>query len=178
MSIQPDTKDWTWVLERRCPDCGFDESNLHPSGVAPLLRANAAAWCEILSGDPAELRRRSRPDRWAPIEYACHVRDVFILFDQRLVLMLTGDDPLYANWDQDATAVAERYGEQVPSEVASQLAAAAERLAARFEGVEGADWERQGRRSDGAAFTVATFGRYMIHDPIHHLYDVTEDPPT
>jgi hypothetical protein len=29
------------------------------------------------------------------------------------------------------------------------------------------------RRSDGARFTVASFARYMVHDPIHHLYDVT-----
>ena len=23
-AITPDTKDWTWVLERTCPECGFD----------------------------------------------------------------------------------------------------------------------------------------------------------
>ena len=28
--------------------------------------------------------------------------------------MLDHDDPLFANWDQDATAVAERYHEQDP----------------------------------------------------------------
>jgi hypothetical protein len=39
--------------------------------------------------------------------------------------------------------------------------------------VRGEQWERRGRRSDGAAFTVATFGRYMIHDPEHHLFDAT-----
>ena len=26
---------------------------------------------------------------------------------------------------------------------------------------------------DGAAFTVETFARYLTHDPVHHLYDVT-----
>jgi hypothetical protein len=34
-------------------------------------------------------------------------------------------------------------------------------------------WQRPGRRSDGARFTVETFARYFIHDPVHHLYDVT-----
>jgi len=24
MPIMPDTKDWTWVLRRACPECGFD----------------------------------------------------------------------------------------------------------------------------------------------------------
>ena len=28
-----------------------------------------------------------------------------------------------------------------------------------------------GRRSDGAAFRIDTFSRYLIHDPIHHLHD-------
>jgi hypothetical protein len=33
-----------------------------------------------------------------------------------------------------------------------------------------------GARSDGAQFTVESFARYFIHDPIHHLYDVTGTP--
>jgi hypothetical protein len=175
MTIEPDTKDWTWVLERRCSACGFDASNLAAAAVAPLLRANAKDWLSVLAAAPETLRARRRPDRWSPLEYACHVRDVFELYDHRLLLMLTEDDPLYSNWDQDATAVADRYDLAEPSVVAPQLAAAAEGLAARFEGVESAAWERTGRRSDGASFSVASFGRYMIHDPIHHLHDVTED---
>jgi hypothetical protein len=57
--------------------------------------------------------------------------------------------------------------------VARQLAAAADAIASRFAGVSGDQWSRSGRRSDGAAFTVETFGRYFVHDPVHHLYDVT-----
>jgi hypothetical protein len=34
-------------------------------------------------------------------------------------------------------------------------------------------YQRSGRRSDGARFTVETFARYFIHDPVHHLHDVT-----
>ena len=175
MAIEPDTKDWTWVLERPCSECGFDASAVPATEVAALLRANAADWLSVLARDPALLAERRRPDRWAPIEYACHVRDVFVLYDQRLGLMLSQHDPLYPNWDQDATAVAERYDLAEPVTVASQLGAAAEQLAAHFDSVEGAAWQRTGRRSDGAAFTVATFGQYMIHDPIHHLYDVRVD---
>ena len=55
------------------------------------------------------------------------MRDVFRLFDARLGLMLDEDDPLFANWDQDETAVAERYGDQDPAVVAAELAAAGER---------------------------------------------------
>src|SRR5260370_40624574 len=91
--------------------------------------------------------------------------------------MLPVDEPHYANWDQDATAVAERYAEQDPATVAGDLHAAAEAVAARFEGVSGDRWQRTGVRSDGARFTAESLARYFVHDPLHHLYDRPRGPP-
>ncbi|GAB2589796.1 DinB family protein [Streptomyces capparidis] len=169
--IVPDDKDWTWVLTRVCPECGFDARSFPLEQLPALLREGAAAWREVLRRPG--VRARPRPGTWSPLEYACHVRDTCRVYDERLGLMLTEHDPLYPNWDQDATAVAERYGEQDPAVVAEELAAAAERLAAHFATVRGDAWRRPGRRSDGAAFTVETFARYFLHDPVHHLWDVT-----
>ncbi len=171
--IVPDTKDWTWVLERACSDCGLDTPAVVREDVAGMIRANARGWLAVLAGDESGLRRRPRPGVWSDLEYACHVRDVFRLFRVRLALMLDREDPLFPNWDQDETAVAERYGEQRPSVVAGELAEAAEALAVAFEGVAGERWQRTGSRSDGARFTVESFARYLIHDPVHHLFDVT-----
>jgi len=174
VTIVPDTKDWTWVLERPCPECGLDTRGVAREAVAAMVRANAQAWQDTLAGDGAgDVRRRPAEDVWSPLEYGCHVRDVYRLYDGRLVLMLTVDAPHYANWDQDATAVADRYAEQDPAVVAAGLREAAEVIAARFEGVSGDQWRRTGTRSDGARFTVESFARYFVHDPVHHLYDVT-----
>ena len=170
MTIIPDTKDWTWVLQRPCPECGFDTQGFAAEAIPGMIMANAAAWQAALEGDA---RTRPEPDKWSPLEYGCHVRDVFRLFDQRLELMLSQDDPQFPNWDQDETAVADRYGEQDPAEVAAALRQAAFAIAGRFEGVTGDQWRRTGTRSDGARFTVETFARYLVHDPVHHLYDVT-----
>ena len=136
-----------------------------------MLLANARTWQHLLA-EPGAADRRT-PDTWSPLEYGCHVRDSLRLYHHRLGLMLTEDDPLYPNWDQDETAVAGRYREQDPAEVARQIGAAADALADRFTAVSGDQWRRPGRRSDGAVFTVETFGRYFIHDPVHHVYDVT-----
>ena len=136
-----------------------------------MLRANAAAWRAPLAAPGAG--DRTQPDRWSSLEYGCHVRDVFRLYEYRLGLMLAEDDPLYPNWDQDETAVASDYAAQDPAVVAGELVAAAGSLADRFDAVSGDQWHRRGRRSDGASFTVETFARYFIHDPIHHLHDVT-----
>ena len=53
MAITPDTKDWTWVLERPCPDCGLDTPAVDPTRVAGMVRDNAQAWQRVLADTPA-----------------------------------------------------------------------------------------------------------------------------
>lgn len=170
MAITPDTKDWTWVLRRPCPECHFDASTFSSRDVAQMVRSNGAAWPAILRSPDAAVR----PDEhtWSRLEYAAHVRDVFRLFRTRLQRMLTEVDPLFDDWDQDAAALAERYSEQSPAVVAAELGEAAEALAELLESVPQQSWGRTGRRSDGAVFTIDTFAKYLIHDSLHHLWDV------
>ncbi len=172
-SPAPDTKDWTWVLERPCPECGFDTRTIDAADVGAMIRTNASRWQHVLA-DP-DVRERPTADQWSALEYACHVRDVFRTYLQRLDRMLTEDAPHYDNWDQDQTAVDERYDLQSPVKVAAELTRSAAMLADRFDSVTGDQWQRTGFRSDGASFTVDTFARYFIHDPIHHLWDVRAD---
>ncbi|SNT21331.1 DinB family protein [Rhodococcoides kyotonense] len=170
MAIVPDTKNWTWVLERRCPDCGFFAGDAPFRDIPALIRADVDAWASVLASSDVAVR----PDEqtWSTLEYAAHVRDVHRIFLTRLALVLDEDDPLFANWDQDATAVAENYGAQDPATVSTELSEAAHALADAFEAVPSDDLSRTGRRSDGATFTVETLAQYYIHDPIHHLWDV------
>ena len=170
MDIVPDTKDWTWVLERACAECGFDAADVEPAELPGALRGNAEAWASVLQRPQA--RRRPAPDVWSPLEYACHVRDVHRTMHTRVKLMLEQDVPTFANWDQDETAVADRYGEQEPAAVADGLVAAAAAAAASYEQVAGPAWDRVGVRSNGSRFTVASLGRYHLHDVVHHLRDV------
>jgi hypothetical protein len=168
--IVPDTKDWTWVVERPCPDCGFDATEVRDDEIGRLIRDNASVWPSVLARP--DVRERPRDDVWSPLEYACHVRDVYRIYDARLVLMLTEVDPQYANWDQDKTAIDEKYFAQNPDVIGRELVEAASVLATRFDGVTGDEWGRRGTRSDGAEFIVSTFARYLVHDPVHHLWDV------
>jgi hypothetical protein len=175
-SIVPDAKNWTWVLERPCPECGLDTREITPDQVAGLLREVTTSWEDLLSGAvdvPGDLTVRPDPGTWSPLEYGCHVRDVFRVFAARLQRMLGEDDPLFANWDQDETAVEDRYGEQDPRTVSGELADAGAVIANLFAAVGGEQWGRTGARDDGSQFTVATLARYLLHDAIHHVYDVT-----
>jgi hypothetical protein len=170
MAIVPDTKNWTWVLDETCSDCGYDGPATEFREVPRLVRENAAAWPAALAAPDAAVRPDDRT--WSALEYGAHVRDVFRVFDERLALMLREEAPAFANWDQDATAVADRYSEQQPAAVAAELVAAAEVVAARFEVVADEQLGRTGLRSDGSAFTVESLARYFVHDPVHHLHDV------
>jgi SAM-dependent methyltransferase len=171
MSIEPDVKDWTWVLERPCPECGFDAPGLGRERVPDAIRDNATLWEVVLGTEDAAVRPSSNV--WSPLEYACHVRDVNALFDRRLRQMLTEDDPTFADWDQDETAVADDYLSQDPARVAAELTTAAEAVAATYAAVEDDQWQRRGTRSNGDVFTVDTFARYHVHDVVHHAHDVS-----
>lgn len=168
--IEPDTKDWTWVLERPCPECGFVAADVERARIGELVRDNAALWPVLLGGSDA--RERPSSATWSVLEYACHVRDVHRVFRERLDLMLREDDPSFANWDQDETAVAEHYDLQDPDVVAVELVAEAQAVAAAYDAVPSDAWSRRGRRSNGSDFTVDTLGRYHLHDLVHHAHDV------
>lgn len=165
-----DDKDWTWVLNRPCPKCGFDAQALPGADIAGLVRTAAARWHRALDRD--DVRARPSPQVWSVLEYGCHVRDVCRIFDVRARSMLNLENPRFENWDQDATALAERYWTQGPADVAAELVEAAERLAATYDAVGGAQWTRPGRRSNGSTFTVLSLGRYLAHDLAHHLHDI------
>jgi len=110
---RPDDKNWTWVLERPCPACRFDAGTIARHVIGATVRTTVEAWREVLRRG-ALVRQRppgpaARGPIWSALEYGCHVRDVFVLFEERLRLMLTQGEPTFANWDQDATAIAQRY---------------------------------------------------------------------
>lgn len=171
--IVPDGKDWTWVLNRACPDCGFDPSKVAPTGVAGRIRRDAAAWVTRLA--QRDVNTRPAPGVWSVLEYGCHIRDVHRIFRHRVTLMLTEADPQFPNWDQDATAIADDYGSQDPAVVAGELFDAATIVADGYDQVTGDSWLRRGLRSNGSEFTVATIAVYHLHDIVHHAWDVSRE---
>ncbi|WP_026919373.1 DinB family protein [Gordonia shandongensis] len=170
MTIEPESKDWTWVIDTPCVDCGFDPGTLTRAGVADRIAASAAGWETVLSRPG--VAERPDPQTWSPLEYACHVRDLYTVMRQRLELMRERQPARFADWDQDAVAVAGDYRGQDPVAVGAALAANAREFADAYRAVPERDWTRRGERGDGRPFTVETLARYAIHDVEHHRVDV------
>jgi hypothetical protein len=170
-----DTKDWTWVLEQRCPDCGFDAGELERNQIGSATRRVAERFEGFLERDGA--RERPASEVWSVLEYGCHLRDVGRIFGERLALMLDEDGPQFANWDQDDTAIVDRYDLQDPAVVAVELATSLGALADAYDAVRPDQWDRRGFRSNGSIFTVESLGRYMVHDLVHHAWDIDPSDP-
>src|SRR4029453_18698491 len=142
MAITPDIKDWTWVLDRPCPECGFDPSGITPSTVAGTVLEMLPRWRMALRRSDAAVRPNDHT--WSTVEYACHVRDVFSLFDQRLNLILSQDDARFDNWDQDQAAIDGDYANAVALTVAAELEAEGKEIAGAFAGVTEEEGGRKG----------------------------------
>src|SRR3954464_4690952 len=84
-TIAPDTKDWTFVINDGCPECGFDPRSLGRTDIPTRLRATVQRWTSVLSRD--DVRQRPDATTWSPLEYGCHVRDVTRVFGGRVRLM-------------------------------------------------------------------------------------------
>ena len=91
--IEPDTKDWTWVITQPCTECGFDGSAVSHAEVAGHIRADAAEWPRRLSR--SDVADRPRAAVWSTLEYGCHVRDVHRIFNERVRRMLDEDDAAF-----------------------------------------------------------------------------------
>jgi hypothetical protein len=143
---------------------------VHHSEVAEHIRADASRWVPRLAGPG--VKDRPQPTVWSTLEYGCHIRDVHRIFNHRVRLMLDEDEPLFPNWDQDATALADDYGSQDPAAVANELVDAATIVADTYMRVPANAWSRRGLRSNGSEFTVASIAIYHLHDVVHHAHDV------
>lgn len=167
-----DTQDRTRVLGEPCPECGFDAAAADRATLGEEVRANAESFALALRAPHPSTRRHART--WSTTEYACHVRDVHRVFLERVRRMLDQDEPLLADWDQDATALEQRYDQQDPAELATALVEAADAVATTYDGVPADAWGRRGLRDNGSELTIASIGRYHLHDVVHHLHDVAQ----
>jgi hypothetical protein len=158
-----------------CEACGFVYDEVALSSVPGLLRSFGPRYGSRLRDEPADrLRARPDADTWSALEYACHVRDVFEVQDERLHEALTTDVPAFTSMDREGRVVRDRYNEQEPAEVARQLDAAAQVIASSFEALTPEQWARTGiyhwpTREERA---MAWLARHTIHEGEHHLLDL------
>ncbi|MEU9605976.1 hypothetical protein [Streptomyces sp. NPDC048057] len=159
----------------RCNRCDFGTRPFDRSAAGELLREYAARWQRVLV-DPGTTGRRVGVPAWSPLEHGCHVRDMCLLFHQRLDATLgAAGASLGALTIPDGAQgfdVPALYRDEDPRRVCEELGRAAEALARRFDGLGGEDWERRDPRFPEDCLTVDFFTRHFFHDVAHDLGEV------
>jgi len=128
-----------------------------------------AAWDGLLRTHPAE-------GVWSALEYACHIRDVFLVQRDRLYTALVEDTPVFAPMYRDQRVMLARYNAQQPAEVADQLATAARLIAQAFAALDPEQLQRRCMYNfpAPAVRSLLWVGQHAIHEGEHHLRDIAE----
>lgn len=165
-------RDWTRMQFEPCPDCTFDPTGLADRHIGRALTDAAADWGRTLARVDASLAAiRPAPEVWSALEYACHVRDVLGVFDERVRRTLEEDTPSLGWWDHEAAVVDDGYADEIPVLVAEAIGRNARVLATTFAGVPPDAFARAAVRREGEHFTVAGMGRFALHELVHHRHD-------
>src|SRR4030095_17102489 len=111
----------------RCDSCSFVYADIDAPAIPTRLAAfgarhtalllppgRSAAWFGIL---------RTRPEEgvWSALEYACHVRDVFLVQRDRLYTALVEDTPTFTPMYGEQRVTLACYNAQHPGEATAQL---------------------------------------------------------
>ncbi len=156
-----------------CESCGLAYASMSVEECLALVDDSVGAISGLLPDlTDAALRRRRTPQEWSAIEYACHVRDVLVVFTVRVHRGLHDDrpvvDPVYNDWR------ARRFGYQHASvvEVSESMRWAASGFAAEARSVPDDAWDRTVERQPGEVRTVRWLVRQAAHEAVHHLGDI------
>ena len=165
-------------MSDRCLECGFEYESVTPASAPDVLRKFGrryeAPLTRFLPGEdgPSLVRTRPGPWTWSALEYACHVRDVFDVYDERVRRVLNEDRPELVSMQRDERAVRDRYNEQDPATVTGQLAVNADRLAQTFTGVGEDAWDRVGLQPSAGERDLRWMAGNVVHEGNHHLLDI------
>lgn len=163
-----------------CDECHYsydsETATTIPDRIRTLGGRYQAPLSRFLPGEdgPALLRAHPTPGVWSALEYACHVRDVLEVLDQRVALTLSEDTPTFAPMRRDERVAELAYNEQDPTMVAADIAANADTLAQSFATLDDSAWSRTGIYGypDAAERSLLWMGQHTIHEAHHHLLDV------
>jgi hypothetical protein len=156
-----------------CAACAMSYADIAPTDVAAIVLSLPPQYRAAFAGVADDLaRRRPEATTWSMIEYACHVRDVFVVYVERIQLAMHEDRPTFAPLGNDDRAVRLRYAEADVDATLDELAAAAVRFADLIGTLDDDAWPRTASRRTGEERDVLWMARQTAHEGRHHLADV------
>jgi DinB superfamily len=168
---------WQWprIQHEPCPQCGFNPASLPPETLGDVAVELAGKWRDFLvNADDGYLRAIPEPGVNSPLQYAAHVRDILMVYGDRMVLAVEADNPTVPIFNPPQE-VWEAYNRLDAGELATDIEVRAGHLDEIVDGMDPSAWSRiviNDRGQYGVyTFTVAGLARNAVHEAHHHLLD-------
>ena len=163
-----------------CDPCQFIYADVEAQVLPERFASFGTRYLQLLlpAGRPAAwtkvLRTRPEADVWSALEYACHVRDVFLVQRDRLYTVLVEDKPVMTPMYRDHRVTLARYNDQDPEAVTAQLDTAARLISQAFSILDATQLARLCIYNFPAPSerSLLWVGRHAVHEGEHHLRDI------
>jgi len=156
-----------------CGLCEFRYTDISPALAATEIRGYPDAYRGALDGvDETALRRRPEPRTWSMLEYACHVRDVYAVYTDRVRRALAEHNPVLEPMYNQQRAERDGYNRRLPSQVLDALEINVGIFLEQLATIDGTRWTRTVTRLPGETRTVLWLVRQAAHEGRHHLRDI------
>lgn len=157
-----------------CQTCGVAYADVTVQQAVELITSITAAVTDAIANvAPQAVRRRpAAAGGWSPLEYLCHLRDVYASYTIRLHRARTEDRPALEPMLNDLRAHRFRYNELDPAAVLDELARTAAGFCDEVATMGPNDWQRVVTRLPGEERTALWLIRQAMHEGQHHLHDI------
>ncbi len=159
--------------EHRCAKCRFAYASISVDAAMDVIRTVPQRVEDaVVALSDEQLRTRPSDGTWSPLEYVCHVRDVYAVYTIRLYRTRVEDTPILEPMLNDLRVVRFRYNQRalrpVLAELVDNVAGLLDEAARNTQGT----WERIARRLPGEERTARWLMRQAAHEGLHHLGDI------
>ncbi|WP_285499728.1 DinB family protein [Actinokineospora sp. NBRC 105648] len=157
----------------KCAECGFAYDPADIPEVGTRIRESATSTAALLTGD--DLHPRRTPEVWSPLEYACHLRDVFLVLRERFLAIRRRDMRDWTPMGRDERVDHDGYADQAPAAVARQLLDAAEMFSNVLARTPSEDLALIVRYPypEPTERTLGWVALHTLHEARHHHLDIT-----
>jgi DinB family protein len=121
-----------------------------------------------------QLRERPAPSSWAPIEIACHLRDVERVFAVRFSKIAFSERPQLFRLDNDRTAARRRYIQEDPASACGDFRRFRADTLALLHALPQAVWTRTGMHPTRGEVSIADVGAILAGHDDGHLARIVE----
>ncbi|WP_370062485.1 DinB family protein [Mycobacterium sp. MAA66] len=157
-----------------CAECNFIYDLRQASTAGHDIREQIAEVVAILLAEDVDVRSRTQPEVWSPLEYGCHMRDVLLVQRERVLSARRVNGADCPPMGREERVEHDGYAGQEPTAVARQLADAAMLFGNVLVRLAADDWDRTVvyNYPEIHERSLRWLAVHTVHDVQHHLLDI------